>query len=56
MAHVEGGHIEAEVERGGPDQQVLEGDGNAPGGLFAFDPSGKLRDLERDGVDDHIQA
>jgi hypothetical protein len=48
VLHVEGGHIEAKMERRGSDHQVFEGDGDPLSGLFALDLPGKLRDLQRD--------
>lgn len=37
MLYVEGGHAVAEVQGGGTDDEVFEGDGDAFCGLLAFD-------------------
>ena len=54
VLHVERGHIEAEIESGGPDHEVFEGDDIALGSLFAFDASGQLRDFQRHRMHDQI--
>jgi len=54
MARVQRGHIEAEMQGGGPDHEVLEGDGDTLGRLLALDLSGKLSDLQRDGMHDEV--
>jgi len=36
--------IEAQMQSSGPDHKILDGDGDAFGGLLALDASGKLGD------------
>ena len=45
-----GGDIEAEMEGGGTDDEVLEWDDYAVGGLFAFNLTGGLGDFNRNGI------
>jgi hypothetical protein len=40
--HVQRGHIEAEMQCGGPDDQILNGDGDPSCCLLAFDLPGQL--------------
>ena len=51
---VQRGHIEAKMQGCGSDNGVLEGDAIALGSLFAFDASGKLRDLQSHRMHDQI--
>jgi len=48
-------HVETEVKSCGSDDWVRDCNGDADGGLFAFDASGKLGDGERNGMDDETR-
>jgi len=45
-----GGDVEAEMKGGGADDQVLEWDDDAFGGLFSFDLASELGDFEGHGL------
>ena len=47
VAHVAGSDTEAELQRSGGDEQVLEGDAHALFGLLALDAAGELGRLDR---------
>jgi len=51
---VQCGHIEAEMQGCGSDNEILEGNAVALGSLFALDASGKLRDLQSHRMHDQI--
>jgi hypothetical protein len=46
VLQVEGSHIEAQMQGGSSDDQVLEADGDASGGLLTLNASSKLGDLQ----------
>jgi hypothetical protein len=54
MLYVLGEDIEAEVERGGTDNQIFKRDREAFFRLFALNASGKLGDLKGNGVDSQV--
>ena len=49
---IDRGYVEAKMQGRGSDHEVLEIDGDAHGGLFALDASGKLGDLQRHRMHD----
>ncbi len=54
MAHIQRDYIEPEMQGRGSDDQVLEGDDIAFGGLLSLDPARKLGDFDRDRMHQQI--
>src|ERR1035437_3515652 len=52
--HIDCDHVEAQMQGRASDHKIFEVDGDALGSLFALDASGKLRDLQRDRMHDHV--
>lgn len=50
VTDIAGDNSEAELQRGGGDQQILEGDGHAVRGLVALDVPGEPGGFDGDGV------
>ncbi len=56
VAHIEGGHLEAQLESRYSDGQVFEGEDDAFCRLLALDASDAASDLQRYGIDRNITA
>ncbi len=54
MADIAGSDSETELQSGGGDEQIFEGDGHSPFGLLAFDTAGERGCLDGDRMDRHV--
>jgi hypothetical protein len=55
LTDVAGDDSETELDSGGGDQKILEGDGHTPRSLVAFDAASRAGYLEGDRIDRHVE-